>query len=307
MLRDLAGLTMEARHGKPDLMIWPETTYPFDWIEVTPEGDSEELRSRLRETLSDRCGMVADIANVSSANVLLGVNCEEHTAKARADRYNSALLVDRDGKPLGRYDKMHCVPFGEYVPMRETCPWMRVFTPYEDDYSLTPGQHYTHFTLPTARGDFRFGVIICYEDSDPLLARRYALPDGNEPPVDFLVNISTDGWFNGSEEHEQHFAICRFRAVESRRAVARAVNMGISGVIDSNGRVVALSGPTWHDAKKIATTVTANVPIDHRTSIYARVGDWLPVGCSTIVVLGLLLGITQRKDRPTVDASAAGP
>ena len=73
--------------------------------------------------------------------------------------------------------------------------------------------------------------------------------------------------------------------------------MGISGVFDGNGRVISLSGPNWHDAKAIATTVTATVPIDHRESIYARVGDWLPVGCSALVVLGLLTSFVQRKDR----------
>src|SRR5205807_4396374 len=86
-------------------------------------------------------------------------------------------------------------------------------------------------------GDFRYGVIICYEDTDPFLARQYASAAADGPAVDFLINISNDGWFDGSSEHAEHLAISRFRAVETRRPLARAVNMGISAIIDSNGRV----------------------------------------------------------------------
>src|SRR5262249_24344930 len=136
--------------------------------------------------------------------------------------------------------------------------------------------------------------IICYEDSDPLLARGYSLPDRpDQPPVDFLVNMTNDGWFNGTEEHEQHLAISRFRAIEARRSLVRSVNMGISTVIDSNGRVLALPGPTWRDSKKIAAAFSAIVPIDSRTSFYAIAGDWLPRGLA--ICLGILLVMAPRK------------
>src|SRR5260370_39296723 len=103
---------------------------------------------------------------------------------------------------------------------------MNKLAPYDFDYSITPGTVQTRFRL----GKHHFGVFICYEDTDPYLARQYVRQDGGEPTADFLVNISNDGWFDGSSEHEQHLAICRFRAVECRRSVARAVNMGISGI-----------------------------------------------------------------------------
>jgi apolipoprotein N-acyltransferase len=90
---------------------------------------------------------------------------------------------------------------------------------------------------PSSARDFRFGVIICYEDTNPYLARQYVAPAAGQP-VDFLLNISNDGWFDGTSEHEQHLAICRFRAVECRRSVLRSVNMGISAVVDGNGRVL---------------------------------------------------------------------
>src|SRR5205085_7228468 len=118
---------------------------------------------------------------------------------------------------------------------------------------------------------------------------------GDEPPVDFLVNISNDGWFDGTSEHEEHLAISRFRAVECRRALARAVNMGISAVIDGNGRVVALPAATWADSKKMAAVVTAAVPIDTRGSLYAAWGDWLPGLCAALAGLALVApGLRSR-------------
>ncbi|HEX4609900.1 MAG TPA: nitrilase-related carbon-nitrogen hydrolase, partial [Urbifossiella sp.] len=119
---------------------------------------------------------------------------------------------------------------------------------------------------------------------------RYAVPAAGEPAVNFLVNISNDGWFDGTEEHEQHLAICRFRAVECRRAVVRAVNMGISAVIDPDGRVVALPGPTWASSKKVQGIVAAAVPLDDRESAYARFGDWVPAAGWVVIALGVLFG-----------------
>ena len=94
-------------------------------------------------------------------------------------------------------------------------------------------------------------MLICYEDTDPYAGPAVHPATGRGPGVDFLVNISNDGWFDGTEEHEQHLAICRFRAVEARRSVVRAVNMGISAVIDPDGRVVALPvEESWAESKK---------------------------------------------------------
>jgi apolipoprotein N-acyltransferase len=191
------------------------------------------------------------------------------------------VLLSTDREFLGRYDKIHLVPLGEYVPLRDTLPFIARFTPYDDDYSCKPGEKWIRFPLKTADGRaFTFGCLICYEDSDPYLARQYATPDR---PVDFLVNISNDGWFRGTEEHEEHLAICQFRAVEARRTVVRAVNMGISGVIDPDGRV------TTSLPKQVEGVVHATVAIDGRLSWYARTGDWLPGLSWTSIAIGLLL------------------
>src|SRR5262249_40290951 len=187
-----------------------------------------EWQARARRKLND--DILADVQSWGT-DALLGLNSRVLMDEKKSKRYNSAVLVRRDGEVAGRYDKIHRVPFGEYVPFRESLPWMNAFAPYDFDYSVQPGEQMTRFTL----GQYHFGVLICYEDTDPYLARQYMRP-GDEPMADFLVNISNDGWFDGTAEHEEHLAICRFRAVECRRSVARSVNMGISAVIDGNGR-----------------------------------------------------------------------
>jgi apolipoprotein N-acyltransferase len=278
-----------------DMMVWPETSWPDEWVEADAAVPPAQISEKWLKYRDFNRRLIATMTRTSDTNVLLGLNVENQFPGNKFQRFNTAMLLRKDGQPVDRYDKMHCVPFGEYVPMRKTFPWMQMFAPYDHEYSLTPGERYTRFPLQTQAGSYSFGVIICYEDSDPLLARQYSLPDGEQPPVDFLVNISNDGWFNGTSEHEQHLAVSRFRAIEARRSLVRAVNMGISTVIDGNGRVVALPGDSWHDSKKVAAALVAPVPIDSRTSIYARAGDWLPSGCAVVACLGLLLSFWRPK------------
>jgi apolipoprotein N-acyltransferase len=210
------------------------------------------------------------------------------------------------------------VPFGEYVPLRDWVPWMNKLAPYDFDYSVTPGEQQTRFTL----GDYRFGMVICYEDTDPYLARQYLYPGSGQAPVDFLVNTSNDGWFDGTAEHDEHLAVARFRAIECRRALVRAVNMGISSVIDSNGRVLEprtvatyqigeqeiplwevsehagdLPLRRWEEFKKRPGVLTAVVPIDHRATLYAAWGDWLPWTCWLGIGLGLVISVVRHTGR----------
>ncbi len=196
---------------------------------------------------------------------------------------------------------------------------MNYFAPYDFDYSLRAGTKLTRFAL----GNYHFGVVICFEDTDPFLARRYVRQEDDGPPVDFLVNISNDGWFDGTVQHAEHLAISRFRAVETRRALARAVNMGISAIIDSNGRVQQpverteignikmwsvepgeegkvpdLPEAEWKNFTKVEGIMTATIPIDNRVSLYAWIGDWLPRGCWLMMAGIWLWRKTQKRWRP---------
>ncbi len=307
---NLADLAAEYR---PDLIVWPETSWPYEWLED-------------RNGPHPRClTMAEDMAKDWHTNLLVGMNGATAGADGVPHRYNTAVLIDRRGKPAGRYDKIHRVPFGEYVPFREWLPFMNWFAPYDFDYSIWPGQQHTRFPMADAGSGqrFRFGVLICYEDTDAEVSRPYGGSDG-QAPADFLLNISNDGWFDGTSEHDEHLAICRFRAIECRRPVARSVNMGISAVIDSNGRVLQphelprpkpsidpdfhiwtvsmqrdnpaeLPVSEWHNYKKVAGVLLATVPIDERVSLYARWGDWLPWSCWIVIAGAWIITRTHRK------------
>jgi apolipoprotein N-acyltransferase len=285
---------------RPDLIVWPETCFAQDWYDLVPEIGSEEPDLLARKLVELEQHEFRELLRrrYPPANLLLGLNRREFLKvwpengrfRHESRRYNSAILLRDDSERsfAASYDKIHLVPFGEYVPLKEWFPWLQQFTPYDHEYSCTPGDRLTRFPLVTARGTFSFGVLICYEDSDPYLARQYNPAAGGEP-TDFLINMSNDGWFDGTEEHEQHLAICRFRAVEARRSVVRAVNMGISAVIDPDGRVIALPGDTWSSSKKMAGIVRAEVPIDRRRTVYAAAGDWLPALLWCLLLYGLIL------------------
>jgi len=276
----------------PDLVIWPETSLVFGWYDLGAGADIETAPQPFRREFN-LCRLdVAELAAHWKTPMLYGLNAYQWEADDMEWRYNSALLVDVAGKPVARYDKIHLVPFGEYVPLEKYFPFMTVFTPYDKPYSCKPGEHWTRFPITVGDRTYHFACVICYEDTDATLARQYVRPSADG--VDFIVNISNDGWFDGTAEHEQHLAIARFRAVETRRSVVRAVNMGISAIIDPDGRVVALPGETWAQSKKVSAIVRGPVPIDTRTSLYARLGDWLPILTWAIVLGGFVRGSIRR-------------
>jgi apolipoprotein N-acyltransferase len=285
----------------PELLVWPETSYPFPWIELPL--DLNKMPADVRRKACDAASFfqqdVRNIARITKVNHLFGLNATIVNEEGNGQLYNSALLMTAAGNAAGRYDKIHRVPFGEYLPLRDWLPFLNRFVPYDSNYSIQVGDKMTRLPL----GDFHFGVLICYEDTDPVLARQYGRADADGPAVDFLLNISNDGWFDGSSQHAEHLAISRFRAIETRRALARAVNMGISAVIDGNGRVQKpdeladyggvkmwnvvgdsqgihdLPEKNWRDFTKVDGVLTAQIPIDKRLSLYAWTGDWLPNGC----------------------------
>jgi apolipoprotein N-acyltransferase len=260
-------------------------------------------------------------------------------------RYNSAFLYRPDGQQDGRrYDKIHLVPFGEVLPLRKTIPWfyrmlMNVkFIPYNFDYSLDYGSEYTVFEMTgspwsgnsgqesvtadprtpnpepsktpspcLASQNYKFSVIICYEDVVPAIVRRFALDKNGQKQIDWLVNISNDGWFVQfrddkvlpSSELPQHAAICAFRAVENRLPVIRSVNTGISCLIDSLGRIKDdfFAGTLPHKAMA-RTAVTGYfldiIPIDKRISFFSKNGQWLDFCCEGCVILLIIVWLLSK-------------
>jgi apolipoprotein N-acyltransferase len=302
-------------HPAPDLIIWPETSSPCPWYQVSTKLPNEKVPAEwCNAEVATRDWLHAKVTKHGRIPHLIGINGNELDENAKHRRYNSALLLDGQGKVETRFDKIHRVPFGEFIPFKDWLPFMNVFSAYDYDFSIQAGDAYTRFPLHK----YHFGVLICFEDTDPFMARRYVMESNDGPGVDFLVNISNDGWFNGSCEHEEHLAVSRFRAIECRRAMVRSVNMGVSAVIDGNGRVLKptlyprteppvwvvqpevgsipdFAVSDWHTLKKTECIIKASVPIDTRFSLYVVAGDWLPIGCWAALLGGAAWALWRRR------------
>ncbi len=288
-----------AETSNPDIVVWPETCIP---ISINPEflqaeTKDEELLSEqvLGRDVADMLGKYCSESNVM---LILGALSKRINAKGHypaIDRYNSALVYGRDGKYIGRYDKIKLVLFGEYVPFRYTIPRLYWFlnknmTPYGKDgfeYSLTAGKELKRFYVDVGEKRYRFAIAICYEDTMADLIANFVSPKKGHKQIDFLLNISNDGWFNHSSELLEHLEICRFRAVENRISIARAVNTGISAIITPNGEIQQIvRGVSRLYGPGIRGFAADNLEIDSRTTIYSRIKDF------PLVILTLTLLLT---------------
>jgi len=325
MLDEQLALTAEAladakaRGLHPDLICWPETMVPGilnrTFLEYDPSmvADYPQL-AELQRRSRGYCNEVHDLSRQAGAPLLFG----GHSAELRLSRggrmlftnqQNTAYLVSPASPPHAAdrtYAKAHLVPFGEYVPFGQSWPWLHGLlgglTPYDYDYSLTPGAHDpAPFVLKYGGAEARFQVPICYEDAMPYRVREMVRSDdpARAKAVDFLVNISNDGWFNGSVELDQHLALCVFRAVENRVPIVRSVNTGISAIIDPEGRlstVVEKGG----NRRYISGQTVGRLTLDDRAAPYTRIGDAFAMACAaaagSLAATALGLTVLRRKE-----------
>ena len=200
--------------------------------------------------------------------------------------FNASALFTPGLKIAGFYDKIHLVPFGEYIPLVDWFWLIDWLLPYEAGVTFVPldsaeqGQTIRYEKL-------NFAPLICFEDTLPSLARQVV---ANRNP-DFFVNQSNDGWFVGTWEPWYHLAASLFRTVENRRPMVRSANTGISVLIDGNGRISHMfekeAGGRLRPVD-VEGYFQVTVPLDSRTSLYTRWGDWLPVLC-WLVIGGFLM------------------
>jgi apolipoprotein N-acyltransferase len=243
-------------YARVDLVVWPESMFP------------EPATAR-----------------ALAVPIIFGMEWKE--SDAQGDRYyNTAAYVSPAGTLLGRYDKMHLVMFGEYVPLAEYLPWLARLTPLP--LSATAGRAPNAFSMGVAksRRDVCIAPNICYESVLSHVIRgqiRTLKEQGREPDV--LVNLTNDGWFWGSSELTMHLACGVFRAVECRKPFLIAANTGISAWIDGNGRILA-EGP-----RRAPRTLLAEVCRDDRRSDYLEYGDWPAGVCLAAACVFALVGI----------------
>lgn len=291
--RSLENLTVEAARQQPDLIVWPETMFRWPLLETPPGVADAEIEaahpglnlSWLRELQVRR--KLSQMSQVVGAAMVIGL--ETITIdQERIRTYNSAAFIQADGFLAGRYDKLHRVPFGEYMPMSDTWPLLRQLSPMGPDFGIEAGTAPAVFECE----GYRFAPIICFEDTVPHLVRNIVnsttqpQPEGPKK-VDILVNLTNDGWFHGSSELDQHLITAAFRAVECRTPMVRAVNTGISAIIDGDG-VIRRRAPE----KQQEAVLVDHVPLDGRSSPYLAGGDWFGGGCliccGFLAVMGLL-------------------
>ena len=242
------------------LIIWPESPAPF--FEVDPG---------FRHWLSA-------LAVQTHANVITGVVGMRLGAHQQVEEtFNSAILIQPGGNFVARYDKVHLVPWGEYVPFKSVFSFARSLTHEVGDFSR--GAERTVFTLHGRNfNDEKVGVFICYESIFPDEIRLFALNG-----ADLLVNISNDGWFGESGAPGQHLNMARMRAIENRRWVLRSTNTGVTAAIDPYGRVVA------SEPRNIRGSLRARFAFAAATTFYTRHGDWFAWLCAIISLVALLL------------------
>jgi apolipoprotein N-acyltransferase len=262
-LEQLEKISVDAARRAPGLIVWPEVPAPFS----------------LQEPLfGDRA---ARIAREAGSPFLVGVVDWKRTPRGLWTASNSAVLLDPNGRRIFTYDKIHLVPFGEYVPLRRYLAFAGKLT--ADIADFTPGTSYRVAQLPGGR----FGVFICYEAIFPAEVRQFTAAG-----AELLITISNDGWFGRSSAPTQHLMMARVRAVENRRWMLRDTNNGFTVAVDPYGRTVARLAPDIRGQ--------LDAPYDLRTdlTLYARFGDWFAWFC-VIVSIALIVFCLVTLKRPS--------
>jgi len=278
VLETLEKVTVAANDkGSPDFIVWPEAVTP--WALYRDSGVRDWL-----ETLARRTGKP----------ILLGSVAADMPGDPPDTWRNGAFVVDPlHGLAAQSYTKRKLVPFGEYVPLRSVFGWLEKVTPIGGDF--TPGLDAAPLTVRAGTTTVPVGVLICYEDVFPSLARESV-----QAGAEVLAVLTNNGWFGEGGAAYQHAAHSVLRAVEHRRPVLRVGNGGWSGWISEHGHI----RKTLHndeDSVYFRGAQTVVVSRDarwlNRQSFYTRHGDWFVVVCAVLVIGAYYLVVTLRPAR----------
>ncbi|AMV21174.1 apolipoprotein N-acyltransferase [Planctomyces sp. SH-PL14] len=340
--RSLTGL---ATRQQAELIVWPETMFRWPYPALDPTLSEEQIKALhqdlslefWKDTQAEKS--LRDMSEASRAALVIGADVFAGDQEGMRV-YNSALFFEPGQGLAGRYDKLHRVPFGEYVPMRELFPFLATLTPAAGGMGLSAGEHVHVFQ----HKDHRLVPLICFEDTVPQLVRAAvkATRDENGKEIDCLVNLTNDGWFHGSSELDQHLITASFRCIETRVPMVRAVNTGISAFIDGDGVIrepnlfldfdammkqpvdngradptrpvatpvdarTSMRDPkTGRYHKELNAVLVSEVPLDGRTSLYVRWGDWFAGLCLLFTFGMLVVGLAGigKPRTPVLDLAA---
>ena len=270
-LSDLTQLTVNsAKTGKIDLIVWPESPAPF----FTNDAKFRDAMSQLaRDT------------NVWMVVGAIGSNSSQPNSEGLL--FNSAALISPTGDWSSRYDKVHLVPFGEYLPFPSLFAFAGGLTKEVGEFA-----HGTSHA-PLQAGEQRLGLLICYESIFPDEVRQSA-----NQGAEVFVNISNDGWYGDSGAYAQHLNQTRMRAIENDRWLLSATNTGVSASVDPWGRIAA------RIPRKQRTTLVAPYALTSVTTFYTRYGDWFAYACAIISAGALFARFIPFKKKHKAEISS---
>jgi apolipoprotein N-acyltransferase len=249
----------------PSLIAWPESPAPF-------YGGDPLFRAAI--------GKLATSAHTWVVAGSIGVENAKISPPQPSEIFNSAALVSPNGEFVARYDKVHLVPFGEYLPLKNWLGFAGGLTKEVGDFSRGK------LHAPLQAGDEKLGVFICYESIFPDEVRQLA-----KNGAQVFVNISNDGWYGDSGAYAQHLKQARMRAIENARWLPRTTNTGVTAAIDPAGRVEQTV------PRKVRTVLQASYALNDRTTFYTRHGDWLAYLCAIISIGAVIIALTPVKGR----------
>jgi apolipoprotein N-acyltransferase len=274
-------LTKELAREKNDLIVWPETSVP-GFVE-----SERDLFERVRQLAID-----------AKTPLLVGTLREDRRLKDLY--YNSATLFMENGSIESTYDKIHLVPFGEYVPLKKVFSFVDKIAPAPIG-DVSSGEKYNIFSFLLRRTSrdkemtwrmtkkVRFSVLICFEDMFPEIAREFV-----KNGATFLVNITNDAWYKKTPAAWQHTEGSIFRAVENRVNVVRAANTGISCFIDQKGRIIDLVSVNGKDIF-VDGFKSCEIVVMPTKTFYAKYGDIFAYLCIVSIIFILIVSKSYRK------------
>ena len=255
-------LSRQAVEAGADLIVWPESAVRFAYR----SGDGEHSPS----------GFLRRIVRVLGRPLLFGSWAVEDNGPR-----NTAYLLGAEGELEGRYDKVHLLAFGEYMPLSRWIPQLKGLVQGVGDFRAG------EVTNPLCTDGACFGVLICYEAILTGISSEFV-----NKGAEFLVNITNDVWFGDTSCPEQHLMLASFRSVENRVWLVRNANTGISAFVDPLGKILGRT-PVLEQAVRTATIQRLQIP-----SLYRRWGDWFPRSCVVVLVLSILAAAAGRlRDR----------
>ncbi len=258
-----------ATRPPPQLIIWPESSTPAPALV-----DAENYR------------FVMNLAASIKTDLLLGtIDVDE-----KGD-YNAAILVPNGAQDIQVYRKLHLVPFGEYVPGRNTVPFIGAVVGDQVPGDFTRGKEPVVFRLTTDR--VMVAPLICFEDTLGELTRQFVVRGAN-----LLANVTNDGWFLRSAGSRQHVENAIFRCVENRRPMVRAANTGMTCFVDRFGRVTqVLLDAEGSQFTEGVLTGTVEVPTNGAHTFYTRHGELFAKICAGLTLLFVLVRLTRFAKR----------